>query len=157
MAGSDDHRGWVSRLLDLARIARSTITHDKDTKTAERQEPSATLQPVTARDSRRTSYFICDGYVVTGVRLVTGLVGLCREVSARHPEARLLATLDDVGQACYTSGHTVMRHDLDENQTEEVNEYIDEEAADPVRSFSVRYDNLKRLADATDFPIARLN
>ncbi|MEP3346406.1 MAG: hypothetical protein ABJN34_15245 [Litoreibacter sp.] len=37
----------------------------------------------------------------------------CMLVEGMHPKHRALATLDDLGQALYTSGHAIVSHDLD--------------------------------------------
>ena len=50
---------------------------------------------------------LCPGYYCEGVATMSALLQIMHEKSADHPGARMLTTLDHVGQAFYTSGHTI--------------------------------------------------
>lgn len=56
---------------------------------------------------------MCPGYEVTGSFTLKEIEIIVRETAPRHPGAHLLATLDDLHQAFYTSGHAIHAHDLD--------------------------------------------
>lgn len=56
---------------------------------------------------------LCDGVTATGVTDFAGVLRLHAELAANHPEYRVLVSLDQLGQACYTSGHACDAHRLD--------------------------------------------
>lgn len=56
----------------------------------------------------------CDGYRVDGAATMGALIDVMAELRAKHPGTQLLATLDDLDQAFYTSGHTIDKHRLDD-------------------------------------------
>ncbi|WLQ15796.1 hypothetical protein O5O45_07705 [Hahella aquimaris] len=57
--------------------------------------------------------FLCDRYRITDIDSLEEILTAYRELSASHPDYRFLLTLDDLGQACYTSMHSKLSHDLD--------------------------------------------
>lgn len=59
---------------------------------------------------------LCNRYRINGVPTTSALLRLLDDFKQQHPEHQVLLTLDDYGQACYTSFHSVMSHDL--NQVE---------------------------------------
>jgi hypothetical protein len=60
------------------------------------------------------STLLCDGYRLTGVRSIDELRSFIVGAALKHPNCRILSTLDDLGQASYTSGHSIMMNNLDE-------------------------------------------
>ncbi len=77
---------------------------------------------------------------------MSGLLSIMDEKAASHPGARMLATLDDTGQAFYTSGHTIDANDLDPARNDE--EIIGEGDTPPLPDFAVRLDRLVKAASA---------
>jgi hypothetical protein len=55
---------------------------------------------------------LCDEYRLDRIASFADIVALYRRIPDDHPGCRPLFTLDDVGQAQYTSGHAVGQHDL---------------------------------------------
>ncbi len=57
---------------------------------------------------------LCDGVSVSGLTGFAELRAVVAELQRQHPDARILTSLDNVGQADYTSGHTVDKSGLDD-------------------------------------------
>lgn len=60
----------------------------------------------------------CAAYRCENVPSFQALLDLLRQTSAAHPDHIVLATLDDYGQACYTSGHARDMHGLEDDGTD---------------------------------------
>lgn len=58
--------------------------------------------------------FLCDRYRVRSVTSSRELIETYRALKSRQPTVSFLFTLDDLGQACYTSMHAKTFYDLDE-------------------------------------------
>ncbi len=83
---------------------------------------------------------LCDGCIVRNVKSFDQFVQLLRDLQREHDDCRILASLDDLGQAAYTSGHTIDTHDLDRV-----------EGCDDVATFAVRHANLVAQIGAVQF------
>lgn len=55
---------------------------------------------------------LCDEYRVNGIASPQDLIDAYRQIAADHPTCRPLFTLDNLAQACYTSGHARGRYHL---------------------------------------------
>jgi hypothetical protein len=88
---------------------------------------------------------LCPGYLCEGVTSVCQLLDIMQDKSAGHPGALMLATLDDAGQAFYTSGHTIDANELDPIPDDE-----EDDGADgvPLPDFATRRDRLLQSAGA---------
>lgn len=93
--------------------------------------------------------FLCDGLSARGVASFAGLLELQQRLQAERPDVRVLASLDDLRQACYTSGHGIERHDLDETQGHDLSE-LSPEAFD-------EGEHRGHLSTASEFPIRLAN
>lgn len=62
--------------------------------------------------------FLCDRYKVLDCDNFNELSDAISKLEKKFPDYQFLATLDDLGQACYTSMHTKMYHDLDNTEDE---------------------------------------
>lgn len=56
---------------------------------------------------------LCPTWLCENVASMKHLLDAMDAKAAEHPGARMLATLDDIGQAFYTSGHTIDANELD--------------------------------------------
>jgi hypothetical protein len=75
--------------------------------------PQTTVTRYRQGDEPTFATLLCEGYVCHHLGSLAALLDQLSVLSAQHPGHRLLATLDHVDQACYTSGHTIQAHDLD--------------------------------------------
>lgn len=57
---------------------------------------------------------LCDEYRLSGIASLDELAAACRQIAADHPGCKPLFSLDDFGQARYTSGHARMNLELDD-------------------------------------------
>jgi hypothetical protein len=98
--------------------------------------------------------FLCDGLSARGVASFSGLLDLQLRLQAERPNVRVLASLDDLGQACYTSGHGADLHGLDDTEGHDLSG-LSSEAFDEGEhrgylstpsEFPIRLANLRRLA-----------
>lgn len=67
-----------------------------------------------AEHKRRFGDLICDGVIAEQVADFATLRAVVRDLQAQHPDVRVLVTLDDAGQALYTSCHAIEKHRLDD-------------------------------------------
>lgn len=72
---------------------------------------------------------VCDGYHCTHITDFRTLIALVRAKAAAHPDRAVFATLDDYGQACYTSGHARGAHELDVDESLDLDAFYDREHA----------------------------
>jgi hypothetical protein len=84
---------------------------------------------------------LCPGYLCEGLTSVPQLLDIMQDKSAGHPGALMLATLDDTGQAFYTSGHTIDANELDPIPDDDAEE-------DALPDFTTRRDRLLQAASA---------
>ena len=73
----------------------------------------ATVTPFRQGELVTFTTMLCDGYVIEDVGAMDELVAIVREKAALHPGHHLLATLDDLDQSFYTSGHAIDKHRMD--------------------------------------------
>lgn len=116
----------------------------------------------------RLDAFLCDGYLLEGVGSLATLRDFLRQARPRHPGHRLLATLDQVGQAVYTSHIAREAHDLDATASHDFSVSTAQArrpapaalgrgggcvgAAAPNAGFALRRANLLKRAAAIEFP-----
>jgi hypothetical protein len=60
-----------------------------------------------------TNSFLCDGYHLTDIQTFEEVMNFYYKVQNTHPTFKLLMTLDDFGQATYTSSHAIENYSLD--------------------------------------------
>jgi hypothetical protein len=63
---------------------------------------------------------LCDGIIVRDAASFEELVAFLRSLQSENPSHRVLTSLDDLGQACYTCGHTTDKHNLDDIEGHDV-------------------------------------
>ncbi len=112
----------------------------------QRKDASPKVTPFEAGGADTPHALLCPGYHCTSVKSMKALLAIMDEKASRHPGARMLATLDNVPQACYTSGHTIDANELDPipDDVEELGE--DDEP--PLPDFATRLDRLVKAAGA---------
>lgn len=71
------------------------------------------LIPFAAAKPRSFNALLCDGVAARGLASFAELLALHARLQAERPGLRVLASLDDRGQAEYTSGHAIEANDLD--------------------------------------------
>lgn len=69
--------------------------------------------PFAENPKRRLNDLLCDGVIAEDLPDFATLLNLHAKLQAEHCDKRVLATLDDPGQAVYTSFHTISTHGLD--------------------------------------------
>jgi hypothetical protein len=72
------------------------------------------LVPFSQAKPRTFSPLLCDGLTAHGLQSFADLLVLHARLQRDHPDQRVLASLDDLGQASYTSGHGADYYGLDE-------------------------------------------
>lgn len=72
------------------------------------------LVPFAEERPRTFMSLLCDGFVARNVHSLETLVAELRALQAAHPGQRVLATLDNLEQACYTCGHATFSNNLDD-------------------------------------------
>jgi hypothetical protein len=112
------------------------------------------LVPLTQGRPRTFVVFLCDGLSARRVASFAGLLDLQQRLQGERSTVRVLASLDDLGQACYTSGHSADHHGLDDTEGHDLSglspEAFDEGEHQGYLStpseFPIRLANLRRLA-----------
>jgi hypothetical protein len=61
-----------------------------------------------------SEHFLCDRYRAGSLTSSRELIDVYRALKSQQPDVSFLFTLDDLGQACYTSMHAKSSHNLDE-------------------------------------------
>ncbi|MBV9930457.1 MAG: hypothetical protein JO013_05890 [Alphaproteobacteria bacterium] len=97
--------------------------------------PFAEAKPLTFNE------LLCDGVTARSIPCFADLLDLHARLQRERPHQCILASLDDLGQACYTSGHGTDHYGLDDV------EGLDEEQP---TEFPVRLTNLLKRAEAVD-------
>jgi hypothetical protein len=77
-----------------------------------RHRPKPRRVPFADAPPKLFTTLLCDGWTLHNVQTFETLVATLRPLQAEHPDCRLLASLDDLGQSSYTSGHTIDANDL---------------------------------------------
>lgn len=121
------------------------------------------LIPFSEANPRCFTSLLCDGFVVRGIGSFIEWVNLLRQVQRDNPDHFLLASLDDLGQAGYTCGHTIMNHDLDNVEGYDLSQ-IDAVAFEDGEhighlttssEFFIRHANFLKLTEKTSIEAAR--
>lgn len=117
------------------------------------------VEPFKQGEPKTFSTLLCDGYTLNGVMSFEELRSFIRSTASQHPNYRLLTTLDDLGQASYTSGHSIMANGLDdvdghdlsalEPQCFEHGEHIGHLTTKA--EFPIRLANLRRASEGSTF------
>ena len=95
---------------------------------------------------------LCDGVTARNLESFADLLALHSRLQLERPTFRILASLDDLGQAAYTCGHSIDALGLDDDRTEaghgssENHGHPDD--LDPLIGLSIRRSNLVRIANA---------
>ncbi|WP_068081455.1 hypothetical protein [Novosphingobium rosa] len=76
--------------------------------------PAPTLTPFTQAMPQTFNTLLCDGATARGITSLESLLALHATLQAERPDCHVIATLDDLEQACYTSGHGADYHGLDD-------------------------------------------
>ncbi|KEO91909.1 hypothetical protein EH31_04350 [Erythrobacter longus] len=71
------------------------------------------ITPFEQADKRRFHDLLCNGVIAENVGSFEALCETYAALQAEHPDKRVLATLDNPGQALYTSVHATQKHQLD--------------------------------------------
>jgi len=102
---------------------------------------------------------ISDSFLVTEIKSFKELMDLYDEFSEKYKDSSLLITLDDLGQAQYTSIHATMFHDLDDIEGHNLT-LVDQSAFEDGEhkgylstksEFFIREENFRAKAEKTDF------
>ncbi len=110
----------------------------------QRKDASPNVTPFEPGGSETPEPLLCPGYHCTGVTSMKTLLAIMDEKAPAHPGARMLATLDNLPQACYTSGHTIDVNELDPIPDDD--EFIGEDDEPPLPDFATRRDRLVKAA-----------
>lgn len=78
------------------------------------RRPPLKLVPFTEAKPRTFGPLLCDGLSARNLGSFAELLTLHARLQGEHPDQRVLASLDDLGQASYTSGHATDYHGLDD-------------------------------------------
>ena len=102
---------------------------------------------------------LCDGVTALRLSSFADLLALHAQLQAERPQLRVLASLDDLGQAAYTSGHAALASDLDDIADDDLpllapssledGDYIG--SLTSPAEFPIRLANLRRQARDVDF------
>ena len=122
-----------------------------------------TVTPFKQGEPKTFTTLLCDGYHLSKPPSFRTLIDVFNEKAALHPDAHLLATLDDFDQASYTSGHATDKHKLDDTDGYDLSSvdpavFTDGEHSGYLTTkseFFIRRGNLMKKAAATTFADAR--
>jgi len=73
-----------------------------------------TIQPLTANDSSEEILF--DSFIIKDLHSFDELLDIYETYKKNYPDKTIIVTLDDLGQAAYTSGHSIHYFDLDDTE-----------------------------------------
>jgi hypothetical protein len=107
------------------------------------------LVPFAEASPRTFTTLLCDGVTARNLPSFAELMALHAQLQAAQPEVRVLASLDDLGQAAYTSGHCIDAHGLDDVEGHDLSELDPELFEDG--------EHLGYLSTLAEFPIRRAN
>ncbi|WP_423607014.1 hypothetical protein [Sphingomonas sp. MS122] len=118
-----------------------------------KRRKSVELVPFAQARPRLFNELLCDGVTAHNLPTFAELLALHARLQAEHPRHRVLASLDDLGQAGYTSGHGTEVHGLDDVEGHDLSRLGDlfEDGAHPgylstPAEFPIRLANLRRGA-----------
>jgi hypothetical protein len=111
-----------------------------------RPKTAMKITPFAPGEAKKFASLLCPGYLCEGITHVSELIAVMDEKASAHPGARMLATLDHVGQAYYTSGHTIAANELDPDQDDETG--ADEDGVPPLPDFAIRLARMTHAASA---------
>src|SRR5262245_5461098 len=121
------------------------------------------VTPFKQGEPKTFTTLLCDGYHLSRPPSFRALLDVLHEKEALHPEARLLATLDNFPQASYTSGHATDTHELDDTTGYDLSR-VDPAALEDGEhrgylttksEFFIRRGNLMKKAEAVTYADAR--
>lgn len=72
------------------------------------------IQPLTSKQSGKEILF--DSYLIESLVSFDELIEVYKTYKQRNPGKTIILTLDDLGQAEYTSVHSILTHDLDDTE-----------------------------------------
>ncbi|AZA98513.1 hypothetical protein EG359_02335 [Chryseobacterium joostei] len=72
------------------------------------------IQPLTSNQSHNEILF--ESFVIENLNSFDELIEVYQTYKQNHPDKTIILTLDDLGQAEYTSGHSIYANDLDETE-----------------------------------------
>lgn len=72
------------------------------------------IQPLTSEQSGKEILF--DSFAIEGLNSFNELIDIYKTYKQRNPGKTIILTLDDLGQAEYTSVHSILTHDLDNTE-----------------------------------------
>lgn len=121
------------------------------------------LIPFSEDPPRRLRDLLCDGVMAENLSDFATLLDLHAKLQVEHPDRRILATLDDPGQAVYTSFHTTFKHRLESTEGHDLSGLPPEcfEDGKHIGHFSTEAEfpfllaNLRKLAKDVQFSDAR--
>jgi hypothetical protein len=116
-----------------------------------RRKTSLALVPFAEARPRTFNTLLCDGVTARHLPSFAELVALHARLQRERPDCRVLASLDQLGQACYTSGHCTDLYELDPDEDDDAaggGEDADGLGGRP--EFPVRLARLLRLSEAVD-------
>jgi hypothetical protein len=117
------------------------------------------LTPFSEAQPRTFNALLCDGISAHHLTRFDELLALHAQLQQEHPACRILASLDDLAQACYTSGHGTDVYGLDSLEGYDLiglSADVFENGAhrgylSTAAEFSIRLANLQRLAQSVEF------
>lgn len=124
-----------------------------------RFDPAA-IAPPEQLHAQRGGFALCDGCRLDAVPSIDALVAIVEAASRTVPDRQVLATLDDLNQATYTSSHACLSHGLDDEEDLDLGRLFPEGAPErdaygdlrtPQARFSVRLANLRRAAESLTY------
>lgn len=128
-----------------------------------RKPKPLTLIPFSQDPPRRLRDLLCDGVLAENLTDFATLLDLHTQFQAEQSDKRVLATLDDPGQAVYTSFHTTFTHNLESTEGHDLSDLPPEcfEEGEHIGQFTTEAElpillaNLRRLAEGVTFEDAR--
>ncbi|MBN8500800.1 MAG: hypothetical protein J0M19_06585 [Sphingomonadales bacterium] len=121
---------------------------------------SPEMVPFAVHRPRTFMQILCDGFTATNITSLDLLLAEIFRLRREFPGHQVVATLDDLQQACYTSGHGTAAHDLDSTAGHDLTGLDPKAFTDgehlgylsTTSEFPIRYSNLARLAAACALP-----
>lgn len=116
------------------------------------------LVPFAEAKPRTFGALLCDGVTAHNLSSFADLLALHARLQQEQPNCRVLASLDELGQACYTSGHGTGAYELDDVEGHDLSGLGEEVFEDGEHlgylstpaEFPIRLANLLKLSDAVD-------
>lgn len=116
------------------------------------------LVPFAQAKPRTFGALLCDGVTAHNVPSFADLLALHAGLQREHESVRVLVSLDDLGQASYTSGHGVEAYELDDTEDHDLSGLGDEVFEDgehvgylsTMAEFPIRLANLIELSEEVE-------